>query len=153
RRVPPAAWARVGSVVPGSGRPRQLPPKVAKVRAVPDAPHPEEAFHRPISHRPPPALPVQGATEPAPTHSAPGRSPRIAGLARRRMAVDSVTSLPDDIRTRVDRATMSVSLEGRIPFLDRDVAEFAATLPLDFMIRDGRSKWLVRKVLERRLPA
>lgn len=153
RRVPPSAWARVGSVVPESRRPRQLPLKVAKVLAVADAPHPEEAFHRLVSHWLHPALLVQGATEPVTMHSEPGRWPRIAGLARRMMAVDSVTYLPDDILTKVDRATMSVSLEGRIPFLDRDVAEFAATLPLDFMIRDGRSKWLVRKVLERRLPA
>jgi asparagine synthase (glutamine-hydrolysing) len=58
------------------------------------------------------------------------------------MLEDTLNYLPNDILTKVDRACMAVSLEGRIPFLDRDVAEFAWSLPQNFKIRDGVGKYL-----------
>jgi asparagine synthase (glutamine-hydrolysing) len=69
------------------------------------------------------------------------------------MAVDAVTYLPDDILAKVDRAAMSVSLETRIPFLDRDVVELAAALPLSMLIDEGRSKLVLRRVLDRYVPS
>jgi asparagine synthase (glutamine-hydrolysing) len=54
---------------------------------------------------------------------------------------------------KVDRAAMSVSLETRVPFLDKDVVEFAARVPPTMKIRDGRGKWLVRQVLYKHVPA
>ncbi len=66
---------------------------------------------------------------------------------------DSLGYLTDDILQKVDRAAMAVSLETRIPFLDRDVVEFAARVPPSMKVRDGRGKWLVRQVLYRHVPA
>lgn len=58
----------------------------------------------------------------------------------------------DDILTKVDRATMSVSIEGREPLLDHRIAEFMARVPFELKYKNGDSKYLLRKVLERYIP-
>ncbi len=58
----------------------------------------------------------------------------------------------DDILTKVDRATMSVSIEGREPLLDHKIAEFMAQVPFEYKYKNGESKYLLRKVLERYIP-
>lgn len=66
---------------------------------------------------------------------------------------DSLSYLTDDILQKVDRAAMAVALETRVPFLDKDVVEFAARIPPSMKVRDGRGKWLVRQVLYQHVPA
>jgi len=66
---------------------------------------------------------------------------------------DSLSYLTDDILQKVDRAAMAVGLETRVPFLDKDVVEFAARIPPHMKVRDGRGKWLVRQVLYQHVPA
>jgi asparagine synthase (glutamine-hydrolysing) len=68
------------------------------------------------------------------------------------MYLDLISYLPDDILVKVDRASMQVSLESRAPFLHHEVVEFACRVPLQFKIRQGQSKWLIRRVLDRYLP-
>ncbi len=75
------------------------------------------------------------------------------GPLDRMTLADSLSYLTDDILQKVDRAAMSVSLETRIPFLDRDVVEFATRVPPQMKVRAGRGKWLVRQVLYRHVPA
>ena len=67
--------------------------------------------------------------------------------AVRMMYCDGVSYLPDDILAKVDRASMAVALETRVPFLDHRVAELAARIPLDMKVRDGRGKHIVRELL------
>jgi asparagine synthase (glutamine-hydrolysing) len=68
------------------------------------------------------------------------------------MYCDAVSYLPDDILAKVDRASMAVSLETRVPFLDHRVAELAARIPLEMKVRDGRGKHILRRLLYREVP-
>lgn len=80
------------------------------------------------------------------------RWPKLHDPVARMMALDGLTYLPDDILVKVDRASMAVSLETRAPFLDRDVIEFAWSLPMSMKLRDGRGKWILRELLDRHVP-
>jgi asparagine synthase (glutamine-hydrolysing) len=75
----------------------------------------------------------------------------IDALDRMTLA-DALSYLSDDVLQKVDRAAMAVSLETRVPFLDRDVVEFSCRVPPDMKVRAGRGKWLVRQVLDRHVP-
>jgi asparagine synthase (glutamine-hydrolysing) len=70
----------------------------------------------------------------------------------RALYVDVKTYLVDDIMTKVDRMSMAVSLESREPLLDHKLLEFAAAVPTSLKLKNGRSKHLLRRLLERRIP-
>lgn len=68
------------------------------------------------------------------------------------MAVDYQTFMVDDVLTKVDRASMSVSLEGREPLLDHKIMEYMARVPIAMKYRDGTGKYLLKKILYKYVP-
>jgi asparagine synthase (glutamine-hydrolysing) len=70
----------------------------------------------------------------------------------RLLYIDAITYLPDDILTKVDRMSMAHSLEARVPILDHRVVELAATLPVEWKLRGGVRKWILKRLAERYLP-
>jgi asparagine synthase (glutamine-hydrolysing) len=95
---------------------------------------------------------VSGSKDLVTAVSNPQVSGELPNFIERMMYTDTVSYLPDDILVKVDRASMAVSLESRVPFLDHRVVEFAWRLPLTMKIRARKGKWLVRQVLYKYVP-
>lgn len=150
RRLPGPAIAALAQAMPAAWRGPEPADRLRKVADVlpldalgihrrlltlnPDA----EALARGVAPR---SGPLDGEGEPA-----------GATLLDRMRLRDCRGYLPDDILTKVDRASMAVGLETRVPFLDRAIAEFAWSLPGRFLVRDGEAKWILRQVLARHVP-
>ncbi len=152
----PEAWgavfARLGPALPRGVRQSNPGDKLHKLAEVLDADHAEALYLRLVSHWKEPAALVPGAAEPATLLTDRAAWADLPDFTQRMMFLDTVTYLPDDILTKLDRATMAVSLEARVPLLDHRVVEFAWRLPLALKIRRGQGKWLLRQVLDRYVP-
>lgn len=124
-------------------------PKLGEVLAHQD----RQSFYRSlVSHAKDPEDLVLGASEPDTILGRSDRLPRLSGLREQMMYLDMITYLNDDILVKLDRASMAVSLEARVPLLDHRVVEFAWRVPTEFKYRDGQGKWLLRQVLYRYVP-
>ena len=77
---------------------------------------------------------------------------KLSGIEKM-MTLDIINYLPDDILTKVDRSSMAVSLEARVPFLDHRVVEFASRIPVKTKIKKGKGKWPLREVLYKHVPS
>ena len=139
------AWDRLAGRLPGA--PRLLGNKMHKLAAALSARDAGEVYRSLVTLWPEAHRLVPGAG-PAPLPAAPAG----LGAVERVQFLDAATYLPDDILVKVDRASMAVSLESRVPLLDRRVAEFAWSLPRRQRLRDGQGKWLLRQVLYRHVP-
>lgn len=124
--------------------------KLADVLNVDQADH----FYRSlVSHAKDPSVLVPGADEPPTILTEPDPDwPSDGDFRDRMMYLDMRSYLPDDILVKVDRASMAVSLESRVPLLDHRVVEFALALPLAFKLRNGAAKWPLREILYHHVP-
>jgi asparagine synthase (glutamine-hydrolysing) len=137
------------------GRPLLPETRIAGIRmhkaaAALGALSPESMHHVLASHWLPGDSVLRGAQAPAPD-LAPLLQGR-GGVAHEFMIRDLVGYLPDDILTKVDRASMAVSLEAREPLLDHRLVEFAWQLPLGLKVKGTQGKWLLRQLLARYVP-
>jgi asparagine synthase (glutamine-hydrolysing) len=127
--------------------------KVAKVAKVLGASGPEDAYLGLVSYWDDAERMVLGAGTNASVAGRPGDWPDLPGITEQMLWLDLVGYLPDDILTKLDRAAMAVSLETRVPFLDRAVFDLAWRLPLSAKLHEGTTKWILRRVLDRHVPA
>ncbi len=74
------------------------------------------------------------------------------GFLEQMMAIDYKLFMNDDVLTKVDRATMSVSLEGREPLLDHRIIEYMARVPIDIKYKNKQGKYLIKKILYKYIP-
>jgi len=113
---------------------------------------PDTIYLYAMSHWRAPGRVVIGAREPDTAVETLAKLRSLPSSTEMSMLADLFFYLPDDILVKVDRASMAVSLEVRVPLLDHRVVEFAWKLPLRFKIRHGKAKWILRQVLYRHVP-
>ena len=159
RALPVGAINALGRHLPGLGGTVFAGDRLRKLADVLDASEDDELYRRLVSLTPDPeamaSRAVARAVEPPGPLGDPAAWPPRSGFSavRRRMLMDSVTYLPDDILVKLDRAAMSASLETRVPMLERQLYETAWRLPpglIDWA--NGRGKPALREILHRRVP-
>jgi len=143
-------WDRVFRTVGLGGAIRLPGDKLYKVASLAEVDTPHEFYERLRSQWPDPGRVLAGHVD---SRSPPRDDHFDAPFAEQMMLYDLTQYLPDDILTKVDRASMAVSLEARVPLLDHHLIEFAWTLPLDWKIRGRTQKWILRQVLARHVPS
>ncbi|MBT5551370.1 MAG: asparagine synthase (glutamine-hydrolyzing) [Nitrospina sp.] len=135
-------FGRVGNL---SGRCNRL------ANALPSG-RPEGFYLQGISHWVGPGSLVLGTAEPDITLNRISSWGDFPDPESKMMLIDGMHYLPDDILTKVDRASMGVGLEARVPMLDHRVVEFSWKLPLAMKVYDDQPKWVLRQVLEKYVP-
>jgi asparagine synthase (glutamine-hydrolysing) len=154
-RIPPAAVDRAAYLVSAVSprlEVRNPSTKIAKLAKVLMAADPAAAYHGLTTHWDNAQSLVLGGPQVDSGGDRVG-APALSGITEQMLWLDLVGYLPNDILAKVDRAAMAVSLETRVPFLDRQILGLAWGLPLDAKLRRGQTKWLLRQVLDRYVPA
>jgi asparagine synthase (glutamine-hydrolysing) len=155
--VPPgrvdAAFRRLRPLLPKSIHHGAPGDKVHKLAQLLSLDSPRALYYRALSHWQNPSDIVLNSNEPGTVRECIAQMPKNASIETVMMLTDLLQYLPDDILTKVDRASMAVSLEARVPLLDHRVVEFAWKLPLGLKIRNGEKKWILRQILYKYIPA
>lgn len=138
--------------LPGAGRVPQLGEKLDKLASAMRARDGAAFYKDLLSHWKAPEGVVRGASEPVSLSDRLDAMPALPGLREQMLYWDMMTYLPDDILTKVDRASMALSLEARVPLLDHRLVAFSWRVPTAYKVRDGQGKWLFRQVLDRYVP-
>lgn len=154
--VPAERWDRYARATPrltalGVGR-ENVGQKIHKLAEVVGADQPAALYRALTSHWKRPTDVVLGSAEPATLLTRESEWLARGDFTEQMLYLDLVTYLPDDVLVKVDRASMAVGLEARVPLLDHRVVEFAWRLPLELKLRNGVGKHVLREVLYRHVP-
>ncbi len=147
----PAVWDRLFHLIPARKRPGMAGDKMQKVALMLEK-GPEGSYRSLVSAWDEPETVVRDAVEAKGAIFDSGIARALPDALARMQYLDTLTYLPDDILTKVDRASMAVALEVRVPILDHRLVEFSWRLPSRFKLRRGQGKWLLRQVLYRHVP-
>jgi asparagine synthase (glutamine-hydrolysing) len=147
----PERWNGIFGTLPRTLHRPQPGDKIHKVASVLRLNDADELYRRLVSHWEPNQI-TPGVSETRGTLWDKSVRTDFPDLLDRMQFLDLATYLPDDILTKVDRTSMSVALEARVPLLDHRVVEFAWRLPHSVKIKRGATKWLLRQVLYRHVP-
>ena len=151
-RLSPGTWDALSRILPARVRPGGFGDKLYKVADFVTA-SPDAVYRQLVSLWDDPSRVVLAGQESRGVLWQQDRLSQLDGAAEWMQYADTLTYLPDDILHKVDRASMAVSLEARVPLLDHRVVEMAWGLPMRCKIRDGQSKWLLRQVLYEYVPS
>lgn len=152
RAAPPRFWEGLNHLIPRTMRPANFPQKVRKLARLFAGDGPEALYLNLVSQWDDPEAVVLGGKEPEGPLNDKMLKESFADDVERMQYLDTVTYLPDDILTKVDRASMSVSLEVRVPLLDHRVLEAAWSLPPAMKVNGGEGKWALKEILARHVP-
>jgi asparagine synthase (glutamine-hydrolysing) len=151
--IPAATWERtfraLNPLLPSSLRLGLPEKKMRKLTSLVGVSTPGELRIALMSHWKQPHEVVLGVESPGAGSPEDGRPEELVSTM---MLHDLIDYLPNDILTKVDRASMAVGLEARVPLLDHRVAEFAWRLPLQFKLSNGVGKRTLRTLLSRNVP-
>jgi asparagine synthase (glutamine-hydrolysing) len=151
KAVPDRAVEALARFAPRELLPAQPADKLQKLAEILSC-DPQGIYLRLVSQYADPAALARGNPEHALNWERYGDLSDVSRLLERMQLIDTATYLPDDILQKVDRASMAFALEVRPPLLDHRVVEFAFRLPRRLRVRDGETKWLLRRVLDRYVP-
>jgi asparagine synthase (glutamine-hydrolysing) len=151
RAAPFGTWSALAQLIPAKHRPPQFGDKMLKLANVLELGS-DEFYRRIISHWWEAQEMVRGASMPSLIVDDPRVAALVPNRVERMQYLDTISYLPDDILTKVDRASMAVSLEARVPLLDHRVVAFSWSLPPAMKARPGAGKYLLRRVLDRYVP-
>jgi asparagine synthase (glutamine-hydrolysing) len=150
--VPNMLWSGLGRLLPAGVTKGRLADRVGRFAdflAQPDADAIYLCQHTNWSRPEDIIVPGEAA---AAANFGPDLAAEFPHFITRMQYMDSIGYLPNDVLTKVDRASMAVSLEVRVPLLDHRVVEFGWRLPFEQKYRGGKGKWLLRQVLHRYVP-
>jgi asparagine synthase (glutamine-hydrolysing) len=152
----PHAWegifSKIEPILPKRAIARHSGDKLQKLAEVMTAENSQAMYLGLVSHWKEPASLALGAVEPNTIFSTLRHCHDLPEFAQQMMYLDVIGYLPEDILVKLDRASMGVSLEARLPMLDHRLVEFAWQLPFSMKIRNGQGKWILRQVLRKYLP-
>ncbi|MBF0124497.1 MAG: asparagine synthase (glutamine-hydrolyzing) [Magnetococcales bacterium] len=148
RAVSPALWDILAQVLPPRRRPTLLGDKLHKLAQILTLSDVKQVYPQLLSFWP---LGIELVPNSGSATASMLQEGLLAGIEQMQM-LDTLGYLPSDILVKVDRASMAVGLEARVPLLDHRLVEFAWRLPLSMKMNQGQGKWLLRQILYRYVP-